>query len=149
MGQRIMGRGMRRTSINGVEEVGALLLLLDVCVDEERVHLGVDVLHHDLEPIETACFWYLHFSTEALDEVLIDNTIRSGEEGEDVGHEIFFVIVQSVVPVVQILRQIDLFSGPERCFGFLVHLPYLSQSSVHVTDILDALTRCGREPRGT
>lgn len=65
----------RRTSVNGVEEVGALLLLLDVCVDEERVHLGVDVLHHDLKSVETACLWYLHLSTEALNKVFIDNTI--------------------------------------------------------------------------
>jgi len=30
--------------------------LLDVCVDEEEVSFGVDVLHHDLEAIEAVSF---------------------------------------------------------------------------------------------
>ena len=61
-----------------------LFRLTNVCVDEQRVHLGVDVLHHDLEAVEAASFRYLDFRAEALDEVLVDNAIGCCEECEDV-----------------------------------------------------------------
>jgi len=61
--------------VNGVEEVLALRLLLDVGVDEERVGLGVNVLHHNLETVEAASLWDLNLSAEALNEVLVDDTI--------------------------------------------------------------------------
>lgn len=35
----------------------------------------MDVLHHDLEAVEAASLRYLDLSTEALDEVLVDDTI--------------------------------------------------------------------------
>ena len=63
------------TGVNGIEEICSLLLLLDVCVDEQRVCLGMDVLHHDLETIEATCFGYLHFTAETLDEVLVDDAV--------------------------------------------------------------------------
>lgn len=91
------------TRVNGVEEVSALFLFLDVGVDEERVHFRVDVFHHDLESVKAACFWYLDFSTESLDEVLIDDPVRGSEESKDVGHEVFLVVIQAVIPVVKIL----------------------------------------------
>lgn len=72
------------TVINGVEEVCALLRLADVRVDQERVSLGVDVLHHDLESVEASCLGDLHLSAETLDKVLVDDTIRSSEESKDV-----------------------------------------------------------------
>ena len=113
------------TCLNSVEEVGSLGLLLDVGVDEERVSLRVDVLHHDLEAVEASSFRNLDLSTETLDQVLVDNSVRGSEEGEDVGDEITLVIVESVVPVVEVLGQINFLSSPEGCFGFLVHLPDL------------------------
>ncbi len=63
------------TGVNCVEKVGALLLLFDVGVDEKRVCLRVDVLHHDLKAIEASRLGYLDLSAEALHEVLIDNAI--------------------------------------------------------------------------
>ena len=120
---RVHGRGL--TGVNGVEEIGTLLLLLDICVDEEGICLGVDVLHHDLKPVEAACFRYLDFTTEAFDEILIDDAIGGCEEGKDVGDEVTLVVVQSVVPVVEVFGEVNFFSGPEGGFRFLVHLPYL------------------------
>ena len=90
--------------VDGVEEVGALLGLADVGVDEEGVGLGVDVLHHDLEAVEAAGFGDLHFAAEALDEVLVDDAVGGGEEGEDVGDEEALVVVEALVPVVEIFR---------------------------------------------
>ena len=41
------------------------------------------------------------------------------------GDEEFFVIVDTVVPVMEILGEINLLGGPERRLGLLVHLPDL------------------------
>ena len=60
----------------------------------------MDVLHHDLETVETSRLWCLDFTAEALDEVLVHDSVRCGEKGEDVGDEVFLVVVESVVPVV-------------------------------------------------
>ena len=70
---RLDGSGL--TGVYGVEKICTLLLLLDVCVDEQGVCLGVDVLHHDLETVEAACLWYLHLTAETLDEVLVDDAV--------------------------------------------------------------------------
>ena len=72
------------TGVNGIEEVCALLGLLDVGINEERVGLGVDVLHHNLETVEATSLGDLNFSTEALNQVLVNDTVGGGEEGKDV-----------------------------------------------------------------
>ena len=66
---------MRHTGINGIEEMGTLGRLLDVRVDEQRVSLGVDVLHHDLEAVEAASLRNLDFAAEPLDKVLVDDAV--------------------------------------------------------------------------
>jgi hypothetical protein len=113
------------TVVNGIEQVRALSWLADVCVDEQGVCLGVDILHHDLEAVEASCLWYLHLAGESLDKVLVDNAIGGSEEGKDVGDEETLIVVEALVPVVEILGQINLFGGPEGGFGLLVHLPDL------------------------
>ena len=124
------------TSINGIEQVGTLLGLLDVCVDQERVGLRVDVLNHDLETVEAASLGNLDLTTETLDQVLIDNTIRCSEEGKDARDEVALVIIQAVVPIMKVLGQINFLSSPERCFVLLVHLPDLLSKQVVSTVIL-------------
>lgn len=101
--------------------------LLDVGINEQRVGLGVDVLHHDLETIEASCLGDLHLAAESLDQVLVDDTVRSGEESKDMRDEELLIVVDPVVPVVEILRQVDLLRCPERGLGLLVHLPDLLQ----------------------
>ena len=113
------------TGVNGIEEVGTLLGLLDICIDEQRVGLRVDVLHHDLETVEATGLGDLDLATETLNKVLVDNTVGGGEEGKDVGDEVTLIVVEAVVPVVKILGEIDLLGGPEGGFGLLVHLPDL------------------------
>lgn len=156
--------------------------VLDVGVNQEAVHLRVDVLHGDLEPIETPRLRDLHLLGETLHltarkthliqdtfptnwssrleastrvkvphQVFIDNSITGSKEGQDVGDEVPLLILQRL-PVLQVLGQIhldvermiekhkhsltmqhsglysglgatDLFCGPERGLGLLVHLP--------------------------
>lgn len=50
--------------------------VLDISINEKRVGLSVDVLHHDLETIETLGFRDLDFATETLNQIFIDNAIR-------------------------------------------------------------------------
>ena len=44
------------------------------------------------------------------------------------GDEVALVVVQSVVPVVEVFGEVNFFGGPERGFRFLVHLPYLIEN---------------------
>lgn len=115
----------QRTGVDGIEEVVSLSWLLDVRVDEERVGLGVDVFDHDLESVEAASLRDLNLRAETLEEVLIHDAVRGGEEGKNVRDEVSLVIIEPVVPVVEILRQVDLFGSPEGRLGLLVHLPDL------------------------
>jgi hypothetical protein len=103
----------------------ALPGLADVRVDEKRVCLGVNVLHHDLEAVEASRLGYLHLTGESLDQVLVNNAVGGSEEGEDVGDEEALIVIEALVPVVKILGQINLFCSPERSFRLLVHLPDL------------------------
>ena len=52
-------------------------------VDEKRISLGVDIFHHDLEAIEATPFGGLDFIRETLYEGFVDDSIRGGEERED------------------------------------------------------------------
>ena len=113
--------------INGAEEIVATSGVLDVCVDEERVRLRVNVFHHDLETVEATRLSSLDLVGETLNEIFVDNAVGCGEESEHVGNEVLLVGVQPVVPVVEILREIHLFRCPEGGFGFLVHLPDLQR----------------------
>ena len=117
----------RLTSIDGIKEIRALLVLLDIGVNEKGVRLRVNILHHNLEPIEAASFRYLDFSAEAFHQVFVHNAIRGGEEGKHMGDEVTLIVIQSMVPIVQILGQIDLLGGPEGCFGLFIHLPNLQK----------------------
>jgi hypothetical protein len=51
---------------DGVEEILALSWVLDVCVDEKGVGHGVDVLRHNLEPIEATSLCGLNFIRERV-----------------------------------------------------------------------------------
>lgn len=103
----------------------ALSRLLDVGVDEERVHFGMNVLDHDLESVKASSFRDLDLVGEALEEVLVDDAVRGGKEGEDVGDEEALVLGEAVLPVVHVLGEVDLLGGPEGGLGLLVHLPDL------------------------
>lgn len=102
-----------RDGIDSIEEESALLWVLDVGVDKEGVGLGVNVLHHDLESVEASGLWCLNLVAESLDEVLVDDTIGGGEESQDMRDEESLVVGELVVPIVQILGEIDFLSGPE------------------------------------
>lgn len=96
----------------------------DVGLQEEAVHLGVDVLDRDLESVEGSGFGDLDFLHEPDGEILEDDSVGGGEEGQDVSEEVLLVGGQGF-ELTNVLREIDFLGGPERRFGFLVHLPDL------------------------
>ena len=89
--------------VDGTEEIITTSGILNVCVDEERVRLRVDVFHHDLETVEATSLGGLDFVREAFDEVLVNYAVRCCEESENVGDEVSLVGVEAVVPIVQVL----------------------------------------------
>ena len=110
--------------VDGTEEVVLLVGVLDVGFEEEAVHLGVDVLDGDLEAVEGPGLGELDLLCEAPGEVLEDDAIGGGEEGEDVGDEVALAVGEGV-PVAEVLGEVHLLRRPERGFGFLVHFPDL------------------------
>ena len=84
-----------------------LLGILDVCVDQEAVHLRVDILYGDLEAVEETRLWHLHLGAEALHQVLVDDAVRGGEESQHVRDEVALIVLESL-PVVQVFGQVHL-----------------------------------------
>jgi hypothetical protein len=84
----------------------------------------MDVFHHDLETIKAACFRQLYL-TDMKFTARFSFTIPSlaEKESKDVGDEVSFAIIQAV-PVLLVIRKVDLFGGPEA--GFRLFL-YISQ----------------------
>ena len=54
--------------------------------------------------------------------LLKNNTVRSGEEGKHVLDEVLLTFIE-LVPVFQILTEINFLGGPEASHLILVHLP--------------------------
>ncbi|RUS30956.1 hypothetical protein BC938DRAFT_478709 [Jimgerdemannia flammicorona] len=110
------------TRFNSIEQVFPLRGFLD------RVHLRVDILNHDLESIEASRLGNLNVVAKAFNEVLVDNTIRRGKEGEDVRNKVTLVFRQLVVPIFLVVGEVDFFGGPEGRFSLFIKLPNLEIS---------------------
>ena len=82
----------------------------------------MDILHGHLEPIEAPGLWDLDLGHEPLSEVFKNNTVRSSEEGKHVLDEVLLTFIE-LVPVFQILTEINFLGGPEASHLILVHLP--------------------------
>ena len=63
-------------------------------IDEQAVRLRVDVLHRHLEAVESAGLRHLNLVSEVDRQVLVDDTVRSSEEGQDVLDEVLLVRVE-------------------------------------------------------
>lgn len=87
----------------------------------------MDILDHDLEAVEATSLWNLDLVREALQQILVHNAIGGSKESEDVRDEVALIVRQLVLPIVHVLGQIDLLSGPEGGLGLLVHLPHLME----------------------
>jgi len=61
--------------IDCLEEVLRFSSVIDVGVNEDRVRLRVNVLHHHLKAVEAASLWHLDLRGEALGQVLEDDSV--------------------------------------------------------------------------
>ena len=108
----------------GLEQELFLLSVLDVGVNEDRVSLGVDVLHHHLEAVEAPSLWDLDLSHESGCEVLEHDAVRGCEEGEYVLDEVLLVFLE-LLPVLWILAKVDFIDSPEASHLVFVHFPHI------------------------
>lgn len=109
--------------LNRLEELVLLLGVLDVCINQETVCFTVDRLHQILTRIEELRFRRADFPCEAHGQVLHDNSVRAREEPQNLLDEVAFVVRELVLPITQILRQVNLLWNPEDRHVLLVHLP--------------------------
>lgn len=63
----------------------------------------MDVLHGDLEAVEAAGLGDLHLGAEVLSQILVDDAVGSGKEGQDIFDEVAFVVVE-FLPVTLVLK---------------------------------------------
>ena len=82
----------------------------------------MNILHHHLEAVETASLRSLDFSNEALCEVLKNNAVGGGKKGENMLDKVLLVLIE-LLPILDVLGEVNFFSGPESCLLVLVHLP--------------------------
>ena len=113
-----------RDSVDSVQESHLFTSVLDVGINQQGVSFGVDVLDSDLESVEASALGRLKLGHEILGKILVNNSIRSGEESQNVADEVAFV-VGKLDPVGHIGTKIDFLGSPEGSFGFLVHFPEL------------------------
>merc|ERR1719319_669644 len=90
-----------RDSLNGIEHLLLLSTILDVGVNEEGVHLAMDVLNGVLKAIKASCLGNLNLAHEMFYKVLIDNAVGSSKESQNVFDEVPF-IVRKFVPVFEV-----------------------------------------------
>jgi len=82
----------------------------------------MDVFDQNLEAIEASGFRCCNFGGKVMAQVLVDNTIKSGEECRNTGKEVAF-IVRQLGPVRSVCGKVNLLDCPEGGFGFLAHSP--------------------------
>lgn len=92
-------------------------------------------LHHNLETIEAASLSSLDLIAETLNQVLVDNTVGGSEEGKNVADEMALIVIELVLPVMEILGQVHFLGSPEGSLGFLVHVPNLHNETLIITKL--------------
>lgn len=111
---------MLLTVLQAVEQKVLFIRVLDVCLNEKTICLGVNLLDHGLERIECASLSCLDLESELRYEVFPNDAVRRGEECQDAKNKEAFVVIQLFVPVEDVTRQVKLFSRPEACLCLLV-----------------------------
>ena len=72
----------------------------------------MDILNSNLEAVEAAGFSRCDFRREITAEVLVNDAIRRGKEGKDMGDEVVFVVSEMIL-ICGVGLEVDLFGGPE------------------------------------
>lgn len=106
---------------NSIEKIIFLVIIFNISVYQKRVCFRVNVLHCDLETIETSGFRNLNLWAKLLSQVFKHDAITGGEECENILDEMFLFFIE-FLPISEVLVEIDFISCPERGKMSLVHL---------------------------
>ena len=113
-----------RYRFDGGQETVLFGGITNVGVNQERVGFGVNVLNGNLETVKATGFGGLDFGGKVLGQVFVDDTVGSGEKGQDVRDKVTFVAGETF-PILQVRGQVDFLGCPKTGFGLFVHLPNL------------------------
>ena len=82
------------------------------------------ILHRYLTLVKVLRLDHLHLVAEALDEIRVDDAVTGREKGQHMLDEVLLGFLEAG-PVLQVLGQVDLLSGPEGGHRLLVHAPHV------------------------
>jgi hypothetical protein len=82
----------------------------------------MDVFHSHLESVEASGLWNLNLCHESLSQIFKNNSVRSSKESKNMLDKMFFVIIE-LLPIFQILSQVNFFSSPEASHLLFIHFP--------------------------
>lgn len=104
-----------------IEQEQFLILVLNVCINQKGVSLGMNVFYRNLETVKRTGLRDLYFSRKVLCEIFHYNTITCCEECQNIFYEVFFIGIK-LFPIPQVLNKVDLICSPERSQMFFVML---------------------------
>jgi len=84
----------------------------------------MNILDSNLKSVEKTGLRTLDLSGKVTGEILIYNAVGGGEEGEDVGDEVTFIVGEAF-PILEVRGQVNFLSGPEAGLGLFIHVPNL------------------------
>jgi hypothetical protein len=110
--------------VQGSEKTELFVLVLDILVDKEGIGLGMNALDRILKGVEEASHGAWSITLEPGRQILLDNTVGSSEEGENVLDKVLLVLCERV-PIALIFGKINFLGRPERGDGLFVQLVQL------------------------
>ena len=111
-----------RNGLDRLEQLGLLIVIIHVGVDEQTVGLPVNGLVELLIAVERPGLRNLDLRGKVQVEIFHHDSIRTCKERKNVFDEISFLIGH-LIPVIHIRREIYLLCGPKGCDGLLVQFP--------------------------
>lgn len=82
----------------------------------------MDAFYDILATVEELRLWTLHFARETHREILHDDAVAACEEADDILDKVAFIVGQ-LLPVLHVLREVNLLSRPEDSHVLLVFGP--------------------------
>jgi hypothetical protein len=92
-----------RHIVDSSQQFQFLVLVADERVNHERIGLSMNRLDHILRGVEEARLWDLNLIAEILHQILHNNAVAVGKEGEDVLHKVALIVIEFLFPVFNVL----------------------------------------------
>src|SRR4051812_31055948 len=82
----------------------------------------MNVLNRDLKAIKEFCLGVLNFRYKMLGQVFIHDAITGCKKCQHMGDKMTLTVIE-VLPIRQVLTQINFFCSPETCFCLFIEFP--------------------------